>query len=318
MQEVTRRVAVIVPVYNVSEYLEECISSIRKQTFRDLTLYLVDDGSTDGSGAVCDEFAHRDSRVKVIHQKNAGVSAARNAGLEIASGAYLTFVDADDGLVPHGLETALRYLRENDADMVTYGWKRHFMEDGRTEPCAEPFLSTRDISNVLGRVLTDYSACGGGYPWNKLWRVRGAVPRFDPELYYFEDLEWVVRMLLQTESIVVCPECLYDYRIHSASISRDPAKAERRELGYHRSMEKIIRSLAVMPELQSWFFTKYAPEIVNGVIHSIKHRFPLLRTYLLGRMTQNSRVILESRMISASVKIKCILLRLLSLAHLIT
>lgn len=124
--------------------------------------------------------------------------------------------------------------------------------------------------------------------------------------------------MLQTESIVVCPECLYDYRIHSTSISRDPAKAERRELGYHRSMEKIIRSLAVMPELQSWFFTKYAPEIVNGVIHSIKHRFPLLRTYLLGRMTQNSRVILESRMISASVKIKCILLRLLSLAHLIT
>ena len=311
-------VSIIVPVYNTGEYLAPCIESLTSQTYSNLEIILVDDGSTDGSGAVCDEFAHRDSRVKVIHQKNAGVSAARNAGLEIASGAYLTFVDADDGLVPHGLETALRYLRENDADMVTYGWKRHFMEDGRTEPCAEPFLSTRDISNVLGRVLTDYSACGGGYPWNKLWRVRGAVPRFDPELYYFEDLEWVVRVLLQTESIVVCPECLYDYRIHSASISRDPAKAERRELGYHRSMEKIIRSLAVMPELQSWFFTKYAPEIVNGVIHSIKHRFPLLRTYLLGRMTQNSRVILESRMISASVKIKCILLRLLSLAHLIT
>lgn len=311
-------VTIIVPVYNTGAYLSPCLESLIAQTHRDLEIILVDDGSTDGSGAICDDFARRDERIKVIHQKNSGVSAARNAGLENASGTYLTFVDADDGLVPHGLETALRYLRENDADMVTYGWKRHFMEDGRTEPCAEPFLSTRDISNVLGRVLTDYSACGGGYPWNKLWRVRGAVPRFDPELYYFEDLEWVVRMLLQTESIVVCPECLYDYRIHSASISRDPAKAERRELGYHRSMEKIIRSLAVMPELQSWFFTKYAPEIVNGVIHSIKHRFPLLRTYLLGRMTQNSRVILESRMISASVKIKCILLRLLSLAHLIT
>lgn len=311
-------VTIIVPVYNTGAYLSPCLESLIAQTHRDLEIILVDDGSTDGSGAICDDFARRDERIKVIHQKNSGVSSARNAGLENASGTYLTFVDADDGLVPHGLETALRYLRENDADMVTYGWKRHFMEDGRTEPCAEPFLSTRDISNVLGRVLTDYSACGGGYPWNKLWRVRGAVPRFDPELYYFEDLEWVVRMLLQTESIVVCPECLYDYRIHSASISRDPAKAERRELGYHRSMEKIIRSLAVMPELQSWFFTKYAPEIVNGVIHSIKHRFPLLRTYLLGRMTQNSRVILESRMISASVKIKCILLRLLSLAHLIT
>ena len=298
-------VSIIVPVYNTGEYLAPCIESLTSQTYSNLEIILVDDGSTDGSGAVCDEFARRDERIKVIHQKNSGVSSARNAGLENASGTYLTFVDADDGLVPHGLETALRYLRENDADMVTYGWKRHFMEDGRTEPCAEPFLSTRDISNVLGRVLTDYSACGGGYPWNKLWRVRGAVPRFDPELYYFEDLEWVVRMLLQTESIVVCPECLYDYRIHSASISRDPAKAERRELGYHRSMEKIIRSLAVMPELQSWFFTKYAPEIVNGVIYALKNRYPNLRRHLSARLWETAPAILRADGVASKIKFRC-------------
>ena len=304
-------VSIIVPVYNTGEYLAPCIESLTSQTYSNLEIILVDDGSTDGSGAVCDEFAHRDSRVKVIHQKNAGVSAARNAGLEIASGTYLTFVDADDGLVPHGLETALRYLRENDADMVTYGWKRHFMEDGRTEPCAEPFLSTRDISNVLGRVLTDYSACGGGYPWNKLWRVRGAVPRFDPELYYFEDLEWVVRMLLQTESIVVCPECLYDYRIHSTSISRDPAKAERRELGYHRSIERIIESLAVMPDLQSWFFSKYSPEIVNGVIFAWKNHMPKLKKLLLIRMSDTCATILSCDSVPLKTKLRCIILKTL-------
>lgn len=310
-------VSIIIPVYNAGEYLVPCINSLIAQTYRDLEIILVDDGSTDGSGAICDEFACCDSRVRVIHQKNGGVSAARNAGLAVASGAYLTFVDADDGLVSNALETALRYLRENDADVVTYGWNRHFVEEGRTEPYAEPFFRTRDIPDVLGRVLTNYSACGGGYPWNKLWRVRGKVPLFDPELYYFEDLEWVVRMLLQSRSIVVCPECLYNYRIHSGSVSRDAAKAEHRELGYHRSMERIIESIAVMPELQSWFFNKYSPEIVNGVIHSIKHRFPLLRAYLLERMKQNRSVILDSRILSTSVKLKCIMLCLLNSVHLI-
>ena len=310
-------VSIIIPVYNAGTYLAKCIESLTAQTHRELEIILVDDGSTDGSGAVCDEFARKDDRVRVIHQKNAGVSAARNRGLAVASGAYLTFVDADDGLVPHGLETALRYLRENDADVAVYGWNRHFMEAGRTEPCAEPFLSTRDISNVLGRVLTDYSACGGGYPWNKLWRVRGETPVFDPELYYFEDLEWVVRMLLCAESMVVCPECLYNYRIHGGSVSRDPAKAERRELGYHRSIERIIESLAVMPDLQSWFFSKYSPEIVNGVIFALKNRYPKLRLYLSERLREIAPAVLRASSVDPKIKFRCRVLCTLQTLHLL-
>ena len=298
-------VSIIVPVYNTGEYLAPCIESLTSQTYSNLEIILVDDGSTDGSGAVCDEFARRDDRVKVIHQKNAGVSAARNAGLDAASGAYLTFVDADDGLVPEAVETALRYLRENNADVVTYGWQKIFSDDGHTEECAEPFSCTEDIPGVLREILEHYSACGGGYPWNKLWRKDAGVCGFSPDLYYFEDLEWVVRMLLQTESIVVCPECLYDYRIHSTSISRDPAKAERRELGYHRSMEKIIRSLAVMPELQSWFFTKYAPEIVNGVIYALKNRYPNLRRHLSARLWETAPAILRADGVASKIKFRC-------------
>lgn len=310
-------VSIIVPVYNAGEYLAPCTESLTAQTYRDLEIILVDDGSTDGSGALCDEFARRDSRIRVIHQKNAGVSAARNAGLAVASGAYLTFVDADDGLVPHGLETALRYLRENDADVVTYGWNRHFVEEGRIEPCEESFFCTRDIPEVLSGVLTNYSACGGGYPWSKLWRVRGAIPRFNPDLYYFEDLEWVVRMLLCAESIVVCPECLYDYRIHSGSVSRDPTKVERRELGYHRSMERIIESLAVIPELQSWFFNKYSQEIVNGVIYAVKNRYPKLRQYLSARLRETASAILWADVVDPKIKFRCRMLCALQALHLL-
>lgn len=94
-------VTIIVPVYNTGAYLSPCLESLIAQTHRDLEIILVDDGSTDGSGAICDDFARRDERIKVIHQKNSGVSAARNAGLENASGTYLTFVDADDALLPY-------------------------------------------------------------------------------------------------------------------------------------------------------------------------------------------------------------------------
>ena len=92
--------SVIIPVYKVEQYLCRCIDSVLAQTYTDLEIILVDDGSPDGSGAICDEYAAKDSRIKVIHQKNAGVSAARNAGMDLASGEYLAFIDSDDFIEP--------------------------------------------------------------------------------------------------------------------------------------------------------------------------------------------------------------------------
>ena len=310
-------VSIIVPVYNTGTYLAPCLQSLCDQTCKNLEIILVDDGSTDGSGAVCDEFARRDDRIKVIHQKNAGVSAARNAGLDAASGAYLTFVDADDGLVPEAVETALRYLRENNADVVTYGWQKFFSDDGHTEECAEPFSCTEDIPGVLREILEHYSACGGGYPWNKLWRKDAGVCGFSPDLYYFEDLEWVIRMLLRIRKFVVCPECLYRYRVHGGSISQDPAKTERRELGYHRSIERIIDVLEPIPALQSWFSGKYAPEIVNGVLFAARNRYPQLRRYLSDRMSSQRRSILRSGAIPVKTKIRCLALSVLQTLNLL-
>lgn len=133
------RVSVIVPVYNGERYLDKCIESILGQTHTDLELILIDDGSIDGSGAICDRWAEKDIRVKVIHQKNQGVSAARNAGLELATGDFVGFVDADDEIAPETYETALRQMDGCDIvmwDAVTV-WG-----DGRTEPDTIPLLET--------------------------------------------------------------------------------------------------------------------------------------------------------------------------------
>lgn len=112
------KISIIIPVYNGGEYLDRCVHSVLNQTEQDVQLILVDDGSTDGSGAICDAVAQRDDRVTVIHQKNAGVSAARNTGLDAAAGVYIGFVDADDYIEENTFETALAAM--GDCDIVMW------------------------------------------------------------------------------------------------------------------------------------------------------------------------------------------------------
>ena len=110
-------ISVIVPVYKVEQYLHRCIDSILAQTYRDLEIILVDDGSPDNCGLICDEYASKDSRIKVIHKTNGGVSSARNAGLDVASGDYIAFVDSDDYVLPQYLEYLLEAILINESDI---------------------------------------------------------------------------------------------------------------------------------------------------------------------------------------------------------
>lgn len=131
------RVSVIVPVYNGERYLDKCIESILRQTHQDLELILINDGSKDSSGAICDQWAKKDPRLKVIHQENRGVSAARNAGLEIATGDFIGFVDADDEIAPETYEAVLQQIGDHDIVM----WDAFTVwGDGRTEPDTIPLL----------------------------------------------------------------------------------------------------------------------------------------------------------------------------------
>ena len=118
------------PVYNSGEYLKTAVDSILGQSFRDIELILVDDGSTDGSSEHCDEYARKDDRVKVIHQKNRGICNARNAALKIAKGEYIGFSDHDDEYLPGFLENAYKEAVANNADLVKVGKKEFIIKDG--------------------------------------------------------------------------------------------------------------------------------------------------------------------------------------------
>ena len=123
-------ISVIVPVYNVEPYLRKCLDSIVNQTYRDFEILIIDDGSTDGSGRICDEYAEKDSRIKVFHTENRGLSCARNLGLAEAKGEWIGFVDSDDWIEPDMYEVLIRRAEETGADVVECS---HYKElDGKT------------------------------------------------------------------------------------------------------------------------------------------------------------------------------------------
>ncbi|MEE5988676.1 glycosyltransferase [Ligilactobacillus equi] len=126
-------ISIIVPVYNVAEYLSRCVASVLKQSYKDWELILVNDGSTDQSGALCQQYAQSDVRIRTLHQKNQGQAAARNAGLEAAQGEYLAFCDADDWLTPDFLTQGLATLLESQADLVTANYY-HYHHNGQIKP----------------------------------------------------------------------------------------------------------------------------------------------------------------------------------------
>jgi len=145
-------ISVIIPVYNVNKYLNKCIGSIVNQTYKNLEIILVDDGSTDNSGEICDEWKQKDSRIKVIHKENGGPSNARNFGIEIAIGKYLFFIDADDYLNSDNIETLYKNLIENDSDISASGhiYETYIVQENK---CAkESYVA--DSEEALKRLFT--------------------------------------------------------------------------------------------------------------------------------------------------------------------
>lgn len=211
------KISVIVPIYRVEAYLAECMDSILSQTYQDFELILVDDGSPDNCGAICDEYAEKDSRIRVIHQKNGGLSAARNAGLDIAQGEYVTFVDSDDVLHPNYLEYLMRGLAENQADISLL----HFVRFAEGNPFrdAVPY-SVKAIKTGVEACHKLYSddaviytiACGKLYKTKQFQGVRYPVGKIH------EDEGTTYKLLYRAEKVIELDTALYGYRINANGI----------------------------------------------------------------------------------------------------
>lgn len=257
-------VSVIVPVYNVEAYLRRCVDSVLAQTLTDIEIILVDDGSPDNCPAICDEFTGKDNRVKAIHQKNAGLSGARNTGLDTAKGEYVAFVDSDDYIAPEMFDNMLNALLKEDADISICGFQRVDENNrSRGEGNSVPFCVLTGMDALEELYTPNYQyftiAC------NKLFKRSLFDTICFPADKLFEDGYAAFRYYYASKRVVCLPECFYYYFTRGNSITTaapsvknlDGIDADRDSLEF--LLEKGCVDLAVKAQ------TKYIAAILNNL-----------------------------------------------------
>lgn len=219
------KVSVIVPIYKVEKYLDRCVQSILNQTYRNLEIILVDDGSPDNCPQMCDAYAKQDSRIKVIHKENGGLSDARNYGLDIAQGHYISFVDADDYIHPQMYEIMLGIAVDQQADIVISDWQR--VNEGE-EPKVESVNKNRCNTRILDGKKIQYlyfdqpdSRITYTVAWNKLYAKEIFAKRRFPVGKVHEDEFVTFQSLYHANKIIYLQEKLYFYLVRDVSIMGD-------------------------------------------------------------------------------------------------
>lgn len=210
-------ISVIVPVYNVEKYLDNCVESIVNQTYKDLEIILVDDGSPDNCPAMCDEWAKKDKRIKVIHKQNGGLSSARNAGLETATGEYVAFVDSDDSIDINMYEI-MENMFSDDIDIVMCGYQK-INSSEEIVSCGNTLIEKKKLS--IGELYDDIFGHLNNASWNKLYRASIIDNiRFPNGIVHGEDLIFNLHYLRHCCNGVKCNGEFYHYFSRENSITK--------------------------------------------------------------------------------------------------
>ncbi len=266
-------VSVIVPVYNIEKYISICVESLLVQTYSEIEIILVDDGSTDNSGQICDEFAIRDNRIKVIHKKNEGQVKARSAGMELSTGSYITCVDGDDWLEENTILKILDAGRGTDVicfavteeyEDGTNGRKKNTVKEGlytKNEELYELYSKMLMNGNFFEMGILPY-LCGKLIKRDLLIRCQKEVP---DNLFYAEDVACIYPCILEADSVYVSNETLYHYRIHGASM-----------VGKEVTLEKLN---SVFGTLERSFQRHHMAESLGKQLEYYKWQSLLLKRY---------------------------------------
>ncbi len=257
-------ISVIVPIYNIEKYLPVCIESIRSQTYKDLEIILVDDGSTDTSPLICDEYAQKDRRIVVLHKENGGLVSARKSGLCMAHGDYIGYVDGDDWIEKDMYETLHHHITRTNADIVICG---HYndMDKGQPMDIREGYFDkTAMEKEIYPRMIINGEFFEWGiFPgvWDKLYKkelIESVQYGVDERITMGEDAACVYPCLLQAESIYVTHERFYHYRQNAASMIRQipdrETECERMLVLYRSVLERMSGYPAVYHLERQWLF----------------------------------------------------------------
>lgn len=284
------KISVIVAIYNVAPYLGKCIDSIIKQTYGNLQIILVDDGSTDDSGKICDSFAQLDSRIEVIHKENGGLVSARGAGLAAATGKYVGFVDGDDWLEDIMYQKLYEAMSENSTDIV-YGGVMYHDENGKktnlTCPLKGLYHLGEDPVGYLSHKVFDTKETErmyGGYIYLAIYKtgfVKQAYSHVPLSCEQGEDVICLTWMLLHASSIFFVDEVIYNYQYRRDSISKTPSPRKYIQIcRMTEVIENICREYGcwgqVKDYLEDWLNAKLINDIqmVNPCLYIEKYNYP--------------------------------------------
>ena len=259
------KITVIVPVYNVEKYLDRCVESIINQTYQNLEIILVDDGSLDNCPVICDKLAERDCRVKVIHKQNGGLSDARNAGMEIATGELIGFVDSDDWIEPEMYQLLRDYMIEHDCDISACGVQMDW-EDGT--PSRRLTADGCCVLNTVEAMRASIEETWLKQPvWYKLYKSRIVKDILFPDGKYHEDVFWSYQAIGRAEKIGIfdCP--CYHYLQRSGSIMGEGYSLKRLDsleakLARVQYIQNRMPELTNIAKIDLWFSCIYAMQML--------------------------------------------------------
>lgn len=336
-------VTVVIPIYNTQQYLNRCIESVINQTYKSLEIILVDDGSPDDCPKICDEWAKRDGRIKVIHKQNQGLGMARNTGIDNATGDYICFFDSDDYIEPDTIEKCVEAASDHNADVVAFGHDDVLPDStvlATHIPCDESRLVCgKEIvefllpmclsSNVRNYEKWDLSFSA----WNKLFSlsvIRNANWRFVSEREIIsEDFYSLTELYCQINRVYLLNDVLYHYTVNMASLSRSyrPDRFEKIK-GFNAAMISLCEKMGIIELLKqpiadvSFGFSIGAMKQIVAADFSLKHRYSELKRVVRDDTLQQilktisyKEVNIKKRMLYSAIKHKTVWLCFL-LVHL--
>lgn len=227
------KVSVVVPIYNVEPYLERCIQSLLNQSLKDIEIILVDDGSPDRSPKMCDEYAQKDSRIKVIHKRNAGLGYARNSGLEIATGEYVAFIDSDDYIAPNMYEKLYNTAKKNNNDILFCGFKKEFKPNAflLIKEC-ETYIDYKGKEQI-NQLILDFIAAPPHYKneyihdmsvWHSIYKRKiisdNNIKFLSERDYASEDIPFQIEILSHCYNVGFIPDIFYTYCYNQGSLTK--------------------------------------------------------------------------------------------------
>lgn len=211
-------VSVILPIYKVEKYINKAVNSVLNQTYKNLEIILVDDGSPDNCGKICDDYAKKDKRVKVVHKKNGGLASARNAGINIANGDWIYFMDSDDWIELNTIEKTINFAAKNNCDMCLFDFDTCY---GNLKMPRTALKHEENVFTALNdkNVFIAY-ACAGGFAWNYIAKANIIKQlRFDEEFSIYEDQTFKWQLYEKIASFCYLKETFYHYRYVLKSLS---------------------------------------------------------------------------------------------------